>query len=277
MARLREAWVERRMILDASALDEAAMESFARRLRAEQPVMLLAYANTLGLFARYVRQSGFSGIRPRAIITSAEVLTEENRALIQSVFGCPVFNRYGCREFAVIASQCEAQGPLHVNAENLLVETLANGAPVTGTPGELVITDLRNLAMPMIRYAIRDTGVLVAGSCSCGRHLPRLEMAAGRVTDFLTATNGQKVSGIVIATYVSTHIPGIGQMQIEQHEHGRVSVRVVRGNSWDETARERLVARLREYLGATMQVDVVYVDAIPHERSGKFRFSISHL
>ena len=31
-------------------------------------------------------------------------------------------NRYGCREFAVIASECDAHQGLHINAENLLVD-----------------------------------------------------------------------------------------------------------------------------------------------------------
>src|SRR5262245_19870081 len=53
-ARLRERLINRRLILDASALDEAAMAHFAAQLLRYQPTMLLGYANTLAFFARYV-------------------------------------------------------------------------------------------------------------------------------------------------------------------------------------------------------------------------------
>jgi phenylacetate-CoA ligase len=277
MAHIREQWVERRLILDASALDDAAMWRFAKQLQEQRPFLLLAYANTLLLFSRFVRAQQIQGIQPGAIITSAEVLTPEARIEIEATLNCKIFNRYGCREFAVIASECEAHGAMHVNAENLLVEVLDRGAPVADGVGEIVITDLRNLAMPMIRYVIRDTGKLVSGACTCGRGLPRLEMAGGRATDFLTATSGGKVSGIVIATYVSTNVPGIAQMQIVQHQLGRVTVRLVRGPLWGAAARTKLEAKLREYLGTDMAIDFEFVEAIAHEKSGKFRFSVSHL
>src|SRR5262249_51893036 len=142
-------WIqERRLILDASALSEAAMAGFARALISYQPAVLLAYANTLGLFARYVQAEKIEGIRPQGIICSAEVLTKENRQLIENVFGCPVFNRYGSREFAMIASECEAHEGLHINAENLLVEVVSDGRSCSDEDGEIVITDLRNFAMP---------------------------------------------------------------------------------------------------------------------------------
>jgi phenylacetate-CoA ligase len=268
-------WViDRRIMLDASAIDEARMHAFCRELRVHRPRFILAYANTMALFARFVRDVGKAPIRPQAIICSAELLTPENRALIESTFGCPVYNRYGSREFAVIASECNLHQGMHINAENLLLEVLAEGAHLNG---ELVITDLRNYAMPMIRYRTRDVGRLTAAPCACGRGLPLLQLSGGRSTDFLTAISGQKASGIVIATYVITNIPGIRQIQFVQQRPDRVQVRLAQGPEWSSESLRQLTARVRSFLGESMAVDVEFVREIPLEESGKYRFSVSTL
>jgi phenylacetate-CoA ligase len=273
--RVRDWIMDRRLILDASTLTESTMAEFAEKLIQYKPDVLQAYANTLGLFARYVQSSGIKGIRPRAIVCSAEVLTDTNRVLIERTFKCPIYNRYGCREVAVIASECEKHHGLHVNAENLLVEVMADRRSVVGQEGEILITDLRNLAMPLIRYRIRDIGRLKDGVCSCGRGLPLMELTGGRVTDFLVATDGRQVSGIVLATYVITNIPGIRQVQFVQHRPGAIIVNLVKGAEWDDRAADDLRGRVRSYLGGDMAVETVFRDEIPLEKSGKYRFSIS--
>jgi phenylacetate-CoA ligase len=277
MSLLREHLIDRRLLLDASSLDERSMESFARRLVEYRPVILQAYANTLGLFARFVDAQRIAGIMPRGIITSAEVLTDETRALVERVFRCRIYDRYGCREFGVIASQCGEHAAMHINAENLLVEAVPGGELAKEGQGEIVITDLRNFAMPMIRYRIKDVGSIKAQPCSCSRGLPLLQLSGGRVTDFLTAKNGRKVSGIVLATYVITNITGVRQVQFVQSEPDAVAVNIVKGPLWSQESLTQLLARGRSYLGEDMRFDVAFKDHIAFEKSGKYRFAISNI
>lgn len=276
--KIRDWIIDRRLILDASSLDDAAMQDFSEALLRYKPRILLAYANTLGLFARYVQDNNIQGIRPQAIVCSAEVLTSDNRALIEETFECKIFNRYGSREFAVIASECDQHVGMHVNAENLYVETLPNPDENTeNTDGEILITDLKNYAMPMIRYRTKDVGRLLDEPCRCGRALPLLELSGGRVTDFLVATNGKKVSGIVIATYVITNIRGVQQIQFIQDELGAIALNLVRGPDWTNKSEQELISKTKEFLGDDMQVNIVYKSAIPHAKSGKYLFSVSNL
>lgn len=275
--RIRDSLLGQTLILDASCLDEASMFEFAQKLIRFQPKILLAYANTLGFFARYLNTEKIGGIFPKGIVCSAEVLTEGNRSLIEQTFGCPIFNRYGSREFSLIASECSIHKGMHINAENLLVEVLADGSPCDEEEGEIVITDLKNFAMPMIRYRIKDTGRFKGRSCECSRGLPLIELSGGRVTDFLTATNGKKVSGIVIATYVITNIPGVKQVQIVQNEIGAVTLNLVKGHGWSSQTQSDLIDRIHKFLGADMQIQVNFRDNILLEKSGKYRFSISTL
>jgi phenylacetate-CoA ligase len=277
-ARLRTRFINRTLVLDASAVDDAAMAQFAASLLRYRPTLLVAYANTLAMFARYLQDERIQGISAKGIITSAEVLTPESRELIERTFGCRVFNRYGCREFSVIASECSVHRGMHVNADNLLVEVVAaDGTSRAGEEGEIVITDLRNFAMPMIRYRIRDVGRILPIACSCSRGLPLMELSGGRVTDFLTATNGRKCSGIVLAVHAITRIPGIEQAQFVQTQRGAVTLNLVKGRAWNEGSTTTLLANLRGFLGEDMRFEVSYHERIPQAESGKHRFCISTL
>jgi phenylacetate-CoA ligase len=165
---------------------------------------------------------------------------------------------------------------MHINAENLLVEVVGRGgSSEVGGEGEIVITDLKNFAMPLIRYQTKDVGVLMRHSCDCGRGLPLLDLKGGRVTEFLTGSGGQKVSGIVLATYAITNVPGIQQIQFVQQRADCVTARVVRRAEWSDDSRTTLVSRMQTFLGKPMTIHVEFVDHIPLEPSGKHRFSIS--
>lgn len=275
--RMRDWIQDRRIMLDASALDERSMASFTIALRRYKPRILQAYSNTLGLYARYLRSRGIDDIRPKGIVCSAEILTAENRGLIEETFGCPVFDRYGCREFAVIASECEVHDGMHINAENLLVEALVDGRSCRDQDGQIVVTDLRNLAMPLLRYAIKDVGRMLTRACSCPRKLPLLAIGGGRSTDFLLATNGAIVSGVVIATYVTTNVPGIRQIQFLQDTPTAIKIRLVKGLEWSPAALAQLEAKARQYLGQDMRFEFEFCTVIASEKSGKYRFSICNI
>src|SRR5262249_8373738 len=148
-----------------------------------RPRFVLAYARAAVLFARWAEARDLRLHRPDAVLTSAEVLEEDERAVIERAFGCRVFNRYGCREVSVIASECDAHDGLHVMAEGLYVELETPTGPARpGEMGSVLVTDLLNPAMPLVRYRIGDMASWAPGRCACGRGLPRLAKVSGRVT-----------------------------------------------------------------------------------------------
>ncbi|MDR1141127.1 MAG: hypothetical protein LBL62_05495, partial [Planctomycetaceae bacterium] len=254
------------------------MLEFNEQLKRYRPPVILAYANVLALFASFLKQQGVRVYQPKGIITSAEVLTPENRQLIEATFGAPVFNRLGCREFSVIASECEQHDGMHIMAEGLYIELIRGSRPAeTGETGEIIVTDLLNAAMPMIRYRLGDTASWVAGTCSCGRSLPRINNVAGRVTDFIVGMDNRLCSGVALATFIVSKRPSFGQIQIIQEEHGKILYRV--GCGQNKPLQQSDLDFLREqtelYLGKGITIDYEYVDSIPHEASGKFIFSKS--
>jgi len=276
-SRLRNALLERQLFLDTGHLTESNMAQFHASLKQYRPKIILAYARSAVLYARFVRAIGLTSYQPQAVVTSAEVLEADDRRLIEEVFGCPVFNRYGCREFSVVASECEARQGLHTMAEGLYVEIEAapkSSPESAGEPlGAILVTDLLNHAMPLIRYRIGDMGTWAEGECPCGRSLPRLRTVAGRVTDFLVGSDGRLVSGVFLATYVVAKRPSLGQVQIHQDEPGKVLFLVKPGSSFDSSEDpEYLAAATREHLGDSTDVSWRLVDTLTALPSGKFLF-----
>jgi phenylacetate-CoA ligase len=255
------------------------MRLFAEDLREFQPISILSYAKAMFFFARYCRAKGIMDIRPHSIITSAEVLEEEERKTIEEVFGCKIFNRYGCREVSVIASECGEHQGMHLNADALYVEFVdQEGNPVgPGQPGNILITDLLNFGMPFIRYKIEDTGIPDDQQCPCGRGLPLMRMVAGRTTDFLKTPKGVSVSGSALTIYLITSVPGIKQAQIIQDKIDHLLFKLVTGKEFLEAGAQTFGKKVSEFFGEEMRYDIQYVEEIPKEESGKYRFSISLL
>jgi phenylacetate-CoA ligase len=272
--RLRRLLIEPQLHLDAGHVTEASLTAFHAALQRYRPRGILAYASAAVLFARFLKARGLQPYQPYSLVTSAEVLTDEERVLLEEVFGCPVFNRYGSREVSVLASECAAHRGLHVMAEGLYLEIVRGDRPaVPGEVGSILVTDLLNRAMPLIRYRIGDLGSWAAGACPCGRSLPRLQSVAGRVTDFLVGADGRLVSGAFLTIQLVAPRPRLGQVQIRQDTPGRVRFRIKPGPEFDSVTDLAYLERTaRQYLGEGTVVEHEYVAEMPAEPSGKFLF-----
>jgi phenylacetate-CoA ligase len=274
---LRASLLREPLWLDAGGITEEGLHGFHRDLWNYRPTILLAYARAAVLFARFVAASGLELPPLRSLVTSAEVLEDEERALLEQVFGCRVFNRYGCREVSVLASECTAHNGLHTMAEGLYLEIEGPRGPAApGEKGSILVTDLLNQAMPLIRYRIGDLGSWAQGPCPCGRSLPRLAAIAGRVTDFLVGSDGRLVSGVYLATYVIAQRPSLGQVQVRQDRPGAVVYRIKPGRDFfAEEDLDYLQRATRRHLGDGAVVATELVEDLPAETSGKFLFSRS--
>ena len=118
----RQRFLYRTLTLNTSLVSEADLNAYIELLRKYRPRHLIAYAQSAAMFAQHCVKFGVSDVHFDSVITTAEVLLPEHRSLIESTFSTQVFNRYGCRELSVIASECEHHTGLHVNGDALLVE-----------------------------------------------------------------------------------------------------------------------------------------------------------
>lgn len=272
--RLRNALTERAIYLDTLQFTEEKIAAFVRRVITCRPRVLYGHAHSIFRFAEYIRDRQITLPKFAGIITTAMTLSEEERRTIQGVLGSPVFDRYGCEEISIIASECAAHDGLHIASEGVLVEVHDH---CKGDIGRIIVTDLVNLAMPLIRYEIGDFGKLASGNCRCGRSLPRLREVSGRIADFLYTPQREPVFGISILDTFVIHIPGVKQIQIVQDRYDHIDIHLVREATFSDETLERLRAAVAEVFTHSMRFDIHYVDAIQLTERGKYRFSICRI
>ena len=274
--RLRNALLYRSVILNTFDVDQLNFSRFVDELRRQKVRHLIAYSRSLLMFANYIAKLRIELPLLESAITTAECISPDERAFIEQTLQCRTFDRYGCREFSVIASECEAHAGLHLAAETLLVEFVVRGRwAQPGEVGEIFVTDLLNEAMPFIRYKVGDMGAPIEGQCSCGRGLPRMQMVAGRVTDFIHTPDDRWLSGVAINTYLISQMPGVRQAQLIQQECDHLHFRLVESQGRSSIVDDFLRHQVPQMFGPRMKYTVEWVTKIHPEPSGKVRVTVS--
>ena len=161
-------------------------------LNALQPTILQGYSSMLHRLALEASR-GRLHILPRRINPISEPLTPETRALLQEVWGVPIINGYGMSE-GLMAGACAHS--VHLPDDLCLVEIVdAEGRAVA--PGQLgeriLVTNLYNAALPLIRFEVTDEVAVVPGSCPCGSALRRIGDPQGRLDDTFVYPDGTSV------------------------------------------------------------------------------------
>ena len=271
---LRSRLQDRAIYLDTLKFSTDRLRKFYAQIISFRPAVLMGHAHSVYQFALYCQEHGLRLPPLNGIITTAMTLSELERRCIEEATGARVFNRYGCEELSIIASESAARSGLHVFSEGLVIEYLP-----TEVDGEyeLVITDLLNRAMPMIRYAIGDVARKTAGACPSGRGLERLARVSGRTADFLYRPDGTPVFGISLLDTYIIHIPGIHQAQMVQNEPYRIEVRVVPTAEFGLQTEQAIQQVVAGEFGADVQTIVSRVERLEQTERGKYRFSVCNI
>jgi phenylacetate-CoA ligase len=266
-------------LLPAFEMSSAKLDGFISTIRRKRPKMLFGYPSALTHIAKHAEERGvvMSDLGIGVAFVTSERLYDEQRAAISRVFGCPVANGYGGRDAGFIAHECP-QGGMHLTSEDIIVEIVDNhGLPVPeGTSGEIVVTHLSTKDFPFIRYRTGDVAVMASNSCACGRGLPMLKEIQGRTTDFVTSEDGTVMHGLALV-YVIRDLAGVESFKIVQESLTRTDVFLVTNTEFDQTCIDGIVQAFKRRLGASVEVNVRQVAAIPPEKSGKFRYVVSRV
>jgi phenylacetate-CoA ligase len=271
--RLYHAAFNRRM-LNAFDMNEQRMAEYADAIDRFRPETIVSYVGPLVELAAWVERHGRRIHRPQRILGAAEALHPHQRELIERVFGAPTYDTYGCREFMLIAAECEARDGLHINTDHLHVE-FADGPDATG-PSDLIVTDLHNDGMPMMRYVSGDLGTPGSKTCACGRCLPKLAKVDGRKLDALRLRDGRLLPGEYVV-YVFLPITVVKQYQVVQTHLDTLRVRVVPGDGYGQDAEDAIRANIHKVTGDGVEVTFEQVDNIALTSSGKRRVTICEL
>jgi phenylacetate-CoA ligase len=279
--RLYEEMLLRRIPAPSGIITEEILERFRERYEAKRPKVLYAYSTVLAAFAAHLRKHGMRH-RPQILIATAEVMNDENRALIESVFGIPVTMYYGSREVAMIAAECAAHDRLHFHPWSSVVEFDPIGDTPDGPAYRLLITDLLNFGQPLIRYDTGDCVTLPDTPCSCGRPFPAAKKILGRVCEGILLPEGGIIPGITLGTQMAQmghNFRAIARVQFVQKSLGHIHLRYAVQR--EDAAKSQELSAICEAIDALMNEPVRWtleqVPEIPRERSGKIRLCVSEV
>jgi len=263
-----------RIRFSAFAFDRADLDAYWQRCRDFRPDYLYGYVSMLDAFACHLIEAGVDGrqLGLKVAVTTAEVLSDPQRARLQRAFDCPVQNEYGCGEVGPIAYECP-RGALHLMTDHLHVELLGPGDRPAGPgeSGEVVVTDLANRAMPLVRYRLGDSAVAGTGPCPCGRGFPTLERIWGREYDFIETGDGRRFHGeffMYLFEELQQHGIGVRQFQVVQEGPADLAIALLSPTDPSPEQVAHLRGRIERHLGP-MRVAVTRVDCIERARSGK--------
>lgn len=237
--------------------------------------MIYAYPTPLYLLSCYMLENGLN-VPINHIVTTSEMLFPEHRLVIEKVFQCKVFDSYGANDGGALAFECNYFDGHHLSMERCITEVVNDkGEKVpNGTTGNLILTDLENYAMPLIRYKVGDRGSIINEPCECGRGLNRLQKISGRIKDFVELNNGRRIDGSYF-TKRFRKTSGIVLFQIIQKQSKDIYAKVSLSNEKDSKARlslEQLEETIANDLGTDFHIQVD--SSFKRTLNQKFRYII---
>ena len=197
------------------------------------------------------------------------------RQFVERIFGVEIFDIYGSTEFKEIAWECPYHKGYHINEDEVICEILKDGRPAeVGEIGDIVINDLHNKAMPLIRYQLKDKGYYLKETCRCGTSFLLMRPVSGRASDYISLPNGDQVSPYLFTTSIE-HVNGLLKYQIIQTGKRSIVVKVILGNhlagesDWSAPAVTRIREILTDVTSGLMDIEIEKCRTIEMEENGK--------
>lgn len=216
-----------------------------------QPSIIVAPAQVLRALALAVR-AGQLSLKPKLVISVAEVLEPQDRVLLQQVFH-RVAEVYQATE-GFLGATC-AHGTLHLNEAHLMIEPqwLDDQRFVP------VITDFSRHTQPIVRYRLDDVLLARRTPCPCGSPLRAIERIEGRCDDMLQlpGLNGQPVTVFadVLARALAQSLPLEADYQLEQLDARTLRLMLAPHDP-------QLLRRCQEHLQRLLRIQGVQVNAV---------------
>lgn len=254
--------------------NEDKLEIIRKTLEKEKPEMVYSYCSALYVLADYLDKHGYKYDFIRSIIVQGDMLFPKYRKTIEKVFQTKVFDTYG-GDGIVISGQCN-KGNYHVQDLGVIIEIVDDKyRPVKdGELGKILVTDLHNHAMPLIRYEIADLGIKKGGKCKCGSCFSMMEPPIGRDTDIIKLSNGMSLL-VEYFVVVFEYYLEILQFQVREVAQDKLLIYLKVTKDFNDRIKMKLVNQIKNYCNGGIEIEVKIVDEIPLGRSNKRRFIIS--
>ncbi len=239
---------------------------------------LLAYSSALQSIFKYIDHDASKPpkVRFKSIIAVAESLNDYVAHSALKYFGAKVISRYSNSENGIFAQQSElnVNSNYDVNWASYYFEILDLEKDMPAKPGEMgriVVTDLFNYCMPLIRYDTGDVGIIKQEKKDQAPVFTRIE---GRKMDLFTNTKGDFISSHIIHHILQ--FDKIDQFQFIQEGQKEYVIKLKVFNDFGDENKTRLIEQYKEYFGEDAIIRVEFVQDIPLLLSGKRKLVINN-
>jgi len=277
-------WIANRVTLNSFSMTLQKQEQYRKIINQSKPVLIEGYADSLYDFARFLHKTKSQVYTPRAIVSSAGTMHPHMRELVEEVFACKVFDRYGSREAGNMAAECEAHNGLHIFGETSVLEVVDQDyqACHKGDEGNILVTNLTNFTMPLIRYEIGDRAVLGESQCSCGKPYSLLASISGRSSGSFKLEQGGTLNPqfFIHIMGVSCNDGSINKFQLIQKELDFIVIKIVffkNRSLGDWTQKSKAEQIIKKAMGNACVLEFTVVDDIPLTQTGKHLYTICEL
>jgi phenylacetate-CoA ligase len=266
-----------RKMLNSFAMNTNNMHTYIEEINNYRPTALVSYVNPLYELARFIIEHKISVFSPKTILTGAEQLHDFQRGVIEKAFNCEVYDTFGCREFMLMSAECQEHKKLHINSDHLVVETVNDlGQSITGKSGDLVITDLYNYGMPLIRYVNGDRATLINQPCGCDNPLPIMSSIDGRKLDIIKTASGKSIPGELFP-HLFKEFESITRFQVKQSHINELNIAMIVRKALTEAEQKKIKDEINKYAEGELTLHLNFVDDIALTVSGKHRVTVCEL
>jgi amino acid adenylation domain-containing protein len=244
-------------------------QSVVEKLNRFQPSRLTGYSSIIASLARSALEKKLR-IRPTDIVVGGDLMTEGMKTAIQEAWNAPITAIYAASESLYIAVRGPTQDDLEVLEELNLVEVLGNDncAVSAGERGRVVVTNLYNYTLPILRYELGDH--VEVGKEEDGR-VTSIRSINGRMNDALPVTLKDGRRGFIHPMVFPIYVPGVEKMQFISRGPDHVRVDYVAGSAIDDQVRGKFQQILDAFGAKCTTFEVTKVVNIPNDpKTGKF-------
>ena len=271
-------WLRNIIMVDVTLFSDAYLSEFINKLKSDKSTkVLLGYSSAYRDICKYLDNINSGPIETNisCIIAMSEALSDKTKISLEKYFKAPVLSRYSNLENGIFAMQIPNQGNnFHINWASYHIELLhpENNNPVGyGELGRVVITDVFNYCMPIIRYDTGDLAIMTNKN-TFFNNAPAFTKIEGRKMDLLYDTKGNAQSPFMVFHLES--YPEIKQFQLIQDGEKEYTIKL----NIDEIFRDEksLIDLYIGYLGDDANIEIEYVKEIPQLSSGKRRLTVNN-
>lgn len=271
-----KSYFSKQVIFSQYHINNKNLKEYVKALNDLEYEYIIGFASTIYILANYIYENNIKLNKyPNKIFTSSATIFDYQRILIEQVFNCKIFDSYGSTELASLLTQCK-YGKYHINYEYGITELKEINRENDEIQYEIISTGFLNKAFPLLRYKIGDYVSIKKEQmeCKCGNVGPTIERINGRVEDIIITPSGNKIGQLA---YIYYDTPNIKEGQIIQEKLDELTIKIVKRETYSKLDEDRLLNKLKNRLGDEFKYNLVYIDKIPRDLSGKFRGVISKL